>query len=213
MKLPKKISLYVKDLKLNKTTYGRSGDITYLVSNKYVLKISLNHNNLFREYEKTKWISMYMNGIKPICFYKGKKYSYFLREALNGESLISKNILNNPNKLISYIKEAFDILKGFDDIKCPFISSENSGNDFVHGDLCLPNIIVANDHVIGFIDLENIGLGDRLYDLSWLIWSFEYNLKTSDYTDKLLDTIGYKINEEKFNQYIPRELRKNVNRL
>ena len=93
---------------------------------------------------------------------------------------------------------------------CPFNSKDNSGSTFIHGDLCLPNIIIKNDEISGFIDLNNAGNGDKWYDLSWLIWSFEYNLKTSKYTNLLLDELKITFDESKFNQFIPIEYRTNL---
>lgn len=37
---------------------------------------------------------------------------------------------------------------------------------FTHGDYSLPNIIIADDSISGFIDLGNCGIADRYYDLA-----------------------------------------------
>lgn len=85
---------------------------------------------------------------------------------------------------------------------------DNIGNDFIHGDLCLPNIFVnKNNEFIGFIDLENAGLGDKWYDYSWLLWSLEYNLKSNKYNNILLKKLKLSFNKEKYNMYIPKDYR------
>ncbi len=48
----------------------------------------------------------------------------------------------------------------------------------LHGDYCLPNIILDNWHFNGFIDLDSGGVGDRHVDLFWGMWTLFYNLKT-----------------------------------
>ena len=60
----------------------------------------------------------------------------------------------------------------------------------LHGDYCLPNILLDNWVFTGFIDLAAGGLGDRHFDLHWGLWSLAFNLKTHRYRDRFLDTYG-----------------------
>ncbi len=60
----------------------------------------------------------------------------------------------------------------------------------VHGDACLPNVLIDGERVSGFIDCGAAGLGDRHSDLFWTIWSLGYNLKTDRYADRFLDAYG-----------------------
>ena len=60
----------------------------------------------------------------------------------------------------------------------------------IHGDYCLPNIILKDGNFSGFIDLGNGGLGDRHIDLFWGVWSLGFNLKTDQWTDRFLDAYG-----------------------
>ena len=60
----------------------------------------------------------------------------------------------------------------------------------LHGDYCLPNILLDNWKFSGFIDLDSGGVGDRHIDLFWGIWSLEFNLKTDRYRDRFLDAYG-----------------------
>lgn len=60
----------------------------------------------------------------------------------------------------------------------------------LHGDYCLPNIMLDNWSFSGFIDLDASGVGDRHVDLFWGIWSLEFNLKTPDYRERFLDVYG-----------------------
>ena len=68
----------------------------------------------------------------------------------------------------------------------------------LHGDYCLPNIMLDNWKRSGFIDVGCGGIGDRHIDLFWGIWSLSYNLKTNAYYDRFLDAYGRdKIQPEK----------------
>lgn len=60
----------------------------------------------------------------------------------------------------------------------------------IHGDYCLPNIILDNWKFSGFIDVDGGGIGDRHVDLYWALWSLNYNLKTDRYTNRFLDAYG-----------------------
>ena len=69
----------------------------------------------------------------------------------------------------------------------------------LHGDYCLPNIMLDNWQFSGFIDLDHAGVGDRHLDLFWGMWSLAFNLKTDRYRDRFLDAYGRdRINSELF---------------
>ena len=60
----------------------------------------------------------------------------------------------------------------------------------LHGDYCLPNIMLNNWSFSGFIDLGNGGVGDRHVDLFWGAWTLEFNLKTNEYRERFFDAYG-----------------------
>ena len=60
----------------------------------------------------------------------------------------------------------------------------------IHGDYCLPNIMLDDWRLSGFIDLGNAGVGDRHIDIFWGTWTLWFNLKTRQYTDRFLDAYG-----------------------
>ena len=68
----------------------------------------------------------------------------------------------------------------------------------IHGDYCLPNIMLDNWRFSGFIDVGNGGIGDRHVDLFWGAWTLGFNLGTDEYRDRFFDAYGRdKIDEEK----------------
>ena len=60
----------------------------------------------------------------------------------------------------------------------------------IHGDYCLPNVMLEDWHFRGFIDLGNGGIGDRHIDLFWGAWTLRYNLGTDAYRDRFFDAYG-----------------------
>jgi len=70
-------------------------------------------------------------------------------------------------------------------------------NTLLHGDYCLPNIILHNWSLGGFIDLGDGGVGDLHVDVFWAIWSLAFNLKTDQYRQRFIDVYGRsKVNED-----------------
>lgn len=60
----------------------------------------------------------------------------------------------------------------------------------IHGDYCLPNVMLDDWLLSGFIDVGNAGIGDRHVDIFWATWTLWFNLKTNDYRDRFLDAYG-----------------------
>ena len=60
----------------------------------------------------------------------------------------------------------------------------------LHGDYCLPNVLLDNWKFSGFIDVGGGGVGDRHFDLFWGIWTLFFNLKTNVYCDRYMDVYG-----------------------
>ena len=206
---PEKIDEIVKDIRYKKDTVGRSEDKVYIFEDKYILKISKDKNRLLDEKERIDFLGKCnIPCSKSVCYVEENSKCYYLRTCINGYSLIDKKIKDNPDLLIDILVNVINILRSIDKYDCPFKSKDNIGNDFVHGDLCLPNIYVdENYNFAGFIDLDNSGRGDRWYDYSWLLWSLEYNLKTDKYNKVLLDRLGLKFDSEKYDEYIPEDKR------
>jgi kanamycin kinase len=204
---PKSINKYIKNLNYTIDTIGRSEDEVYNFEDKYILKVSVDKNRLLREKERIDFLNFNnIPGSKTICYVEENQKYYYLRTCINGESLISRRFINNPDLLVDVLVKVIKVLRELDSIKCPFNSTDNIGNDFVHGDLCLPNIFVNKDNeFIGFIDLDNSGIGDKWYDYSWLLWSLEYNLKSNKYNNILLNKLKLKFNKEKYDMYIPKD--------
>lgn len=79
-------------------------------------------------------------------------------------------------------KEAYDILTTEKDAL--------QSKVLLHGDYCLPNIILNNWKLSGFIDVGRGGVGDRHIDLFWGAWTLWFNLKTNKYRERFLDAYG-----------------------
>jgi aminoglycoside phosphotransferase len=75
---------------------------------------------------------------------------------------------------------------------------------FIHGDFCLPNIIVSNGKVSGFVDWERGGIADRYQDIALLFRSFDFNIgNMQQFEDLFCSCYGIeKLDEHKIKFYI-----------
>lgn len=83
----------------------------------------------------------------------------------------------------------------FDSPEAAWSLVEESGHllradTLLHGDYCLPNIILNNWSFSGFIDLDSGGVGDRHVDIFWAVWTLVFNLKTNRFYHRFLDAYG-----------------------
>ena len=60
----------------------------------------------------------------------------------------------------------------------------------IHGDFCLPNIILDGWQFSKFIDVGCGGIGDRHIDLFWGAWTLNFNLGIDEYRDVFFDAYG-----------------------
>ena len=95
----------------------------------------------------------------------------------------------------SYNKEYFPDSFGYSSGKEAFDVLEADGHllkneVLLHGDYCMPNVMLDGWKFSGFIDLDHSGVGDRHIDLFWGRWSLGFNLGTYEYSDRFFDAYG-----------------------
>lgn len=95
----------------------------------------------------------------------------------------------------NYKSGFFNPKRGIDSPQAAWEAVENGkhllkADTLIHGDYCLPNIILNNWMFSGFIDVDHGGIGDRHVDIYWALWSLNYNLKTPHYSERFVDVYG-----------------------
>lgn len=191
---------YLDNLPFEQNDTGRSGDKVFIFDD-YVLKVSKNISELRKERDKLEWLSSLDSLYGVIEYAEENEKGYLLKKKIFGKTLIDEEYLSRPDLLISVLGGAIAYLRRLDGVECPF-HSETDGNDFIHGDLCLPNIIASDGHFVGFIDISNMGKGDREYDYAWLLWSLRYNLHSDGYAKSIEKTLGIEVDPKKYNEYV-----------
>lgn len=127
-----------------------------------------------------------------VLFYLSGDADWMVTRAVPGEDCIHPKYLENPKKLCETLGSLLRMLHSTDCTGCPiFLSSpEKDEPVLIHGDYCLPNVMLDNWRFSGFIDVGSGGVGDRHMDLYWGCWSIHYNLGDSRWCSRFLDAYG-----------------------
>ena len=132
----------------------------------------------------------------PVLLYLSGKQDYLITARIPGEDGTSAACLADPPRLCEVFADTLLRLHRTDFSGCPLNSKTSSFIDcspyscLIHGDYCLPNIIMENFRFTGFVDLDHAGIGDPHRDISSALWTLNYNLKTDKYNNMFLDFYG-----------------------
>jgi kanamycin kinase len=69
-----------------------------------------------------------------------------------------------------------------------------------HGDYCVPNILFHDNTLAGFVDLGELGIADRWWDLAVATWSLTWNFGPG-YESLFLDSYGVDFDEPRCQYY------------
>jgi len=116
------------------------------------------------------------------CPTQNRMDAYYAKAKQGWESGYWESDLFRGHWDFSSREEAWETIEAF----YPYMKNDT----LIHGDYCLPNILLNSWQFSGFIDLGNGGIGDRHMDILWGIWTMQFNLKTNAYRDRFLDAYG-----------------------
>lgn len=163
----------------------------------YYIKMS-EKGNLEKEAKMTKIFEEKGIGPELVSYILDDK-DYMITRSVKGEDCL--HYLDNPERLCLVLAKTLKHLHNLDINEIPTsqcmeaYDGMEKGNllkkdTFIHGDFCLPNVMLDDWEFSGFIDLGLSGVGDKHIDIYWVLWSLNYNLKTDKYTDYFLDLYG-----------------------
>lgn len=124
-----------------------------------------------------------LHSMKPIDFPCSSRMERYIERAEEGYQIgrFDERVLH-PRFPIKDKHEAWEIMQ---------VNKHRLQSDtLIHGDPCIPNLILKDYQFSCFIDVAMAGFGDKHIDLYWVIWSLWYNLGTDAYTDYFLDLYG-----------------------
>lgn len=163
--------------KMDKEGIGCS-DAKILFFSDSVLKIEKVSNQSRREVEALKWLKGKLPVPDVICHEEKDGKSYLLMSRLKGKMLCDPKVLHNRNRLLKSAAAALKLLWQVDISDCPFKEEGKDMKDPVlsHGDFCLPNILVDNKGITGYLDLGYCTIAEKQADIDMCLESLENNL-------------------------------------
>jgi kanamycin kinase len=69
-----------------------------------------------------------------------------------------------------------------------------------HGDYCFPNVLIENGRAVGYLDLGELGVADRWWDLAVASWSCDWNVG-SGWNEVLYSAYGIEPDEDRIRYY------------
>ena len=125
-----------------------------------------------------------------IGLFHGFGDDWLLTHAVRGQPLNDRSIPWTPEAMAARLGEILRGLHSTDGTGCPF-GEAGPGHVLVHGDYCLPNVLVEDGELSALVDVGGAGLGDPQVDLAAGVWTLQYNYGPG-HARTFLDSYGWK---------------------
>lgn len=209
-KVPSAIGQFLKGAALYDSSCSEQAQTLFVKGDEPAFLKITKAGSLEREYQMTRFLHKHKVAPEAIAYVPGSDHDYLLLEAVAGEDGTSSFHKESPAALAAAFGKHLRVLHSIPAAGCPYpdrtaemlrelsdkgihlddASYSPVDNVIIHGDYCLPNVIMDRFAFKGFIDTGHGGVGDRHYDLYWGLWTLEYNFKTDRYHEQFLDAYG-----------------------
>jgi aminoglycoside phosphotransferase len=144
--------------------------------------------NLVDERDRTVWLAERWPVPEVIGFFKAYGDDWLLTREVQGVPLYHASVGWEPARVASRFGEILRELHATDSAGCPFGESK-PGHVLIHGDYCLPNVLVEQGRLTALVDLGKSGIGDPRDDFAAALWSLHYNFGHG-FAREFLDAYG-----------------------
>lgn len=145
--------------------------------------------DLVDERERTMWLAGRWPVPAVIGFFHALGDDWLLTREVPGVPLYHASVGWEPPRVAKLFGEILRSLHSTDAAGCPF-GIKKRGNVLVHGDYCLPNVLVQDGKLSALIDVGGAGLGNPEVDLAAGVWTLQYNFGDGFARD-FLDAYGW----------------------
>lgn len=141
------------------------------------------------EYDRLAWL----RGRWPVAEAIGLVHEFgddwLVTDALQGVPMYHPSVGWAPERVAAELGAILRTLHAAEAADCPF-GTKKPGNVLVHGDYCLPNVLVDEGRFSGLVDVGGAGLGNPEDDLAAGVWTLQYNYGTG-YARPFLEAYGW----------------------
>lgn len=141
------------------------------------------------ERERLGWLAGRWPVPKAVGFFHVAGDDWLLTREMPGAPLHDKSIGWEPARVSRTFGEILKVLHSADATGCPF-GTARRGHVLVHGDYCLPNVLVRDGRLSGLVDVGGAGLGSPEVDLAAGVWTLKYNFGPG-FAREFLDAYGW----------------------
>jgi aminoglycoside phosphotransferase len=126
-----------------------------------------------------------------IGFYRADGDEWLLTREVPGVPLYDPSLGWEPERIARRFGEILRDIHSLDASSCPF-GEKAPGHVLIHGDYCLPNVLVEDGRLTGLVDVGRSGLGDPRDDLAAGLWTLHYNFGHG-YGRQFLESYGARV--------------------
>ena len=144
--------------------------------------------NLAAERDRTAWLAGRWPVPEVIGFFKAYGDDWLLTREVPGVPLYHPSVGWEPERVARQLAGILRELHATDFTGCPF-GEAKPGRVLIHGDYCLPNVLVEQGRLTALVDLGRSGIGDPRDDFAAALWSLHYNYGPG-FAREFLDAYG-----------------------
>jgi kanamycin kinase len=130
--------------------------------------------NLAAERDRLEWLAGRWPVPELVGLFHALGDDWLVTRAVPGVPMFDKSVGWEPKRVATTFGDILKALHAADATGCPF-GVRKRGHVLVHGDYCLPNVLVDQGRFTAVVDVGLTGLGSPETDLAAGVWTLQYN--------------------------------------